>query len=176
MVLNGLEGTMDHGLLAGLIPPASAPVPSPFDFNKMTTDYFQYQLPSAICQNCGLSGCTCRSCPPVLQASNGSWAQCCGRKHAMAVVPPDAPMAPTSTKKLSNITTTAASCCTSTLQPESIGHSVPPLGGEEPDFSEFDFDQDFSMAEGTQPMDLSDFLMSELEGPKDDRGCCCGDP
>jgi len=52
------------------------------DFDKLSHDYFQYQLPSAICQTCGLNGCTCRNCPPVLQVSNGSWAQCCGRKHA----------------------------------------------------------------------------------------------
>ena len=56
---------------------------STFDFNKLSNDYFAYQFPSAICQTCGLNGCTCRNCPPVMQNfSTGSWAQCCGRKHA----------------------------------------------------------------------------------------------
>ncbi|KAK5136565.1 hypothetical protein LTR08_002909 [Meristemomyces frigidus] len=52
-------------------------------YDKFNIDYLAYQFPSAICQTCGLSGCTCRNCPPVMQNSNnGSWAQCCGRKHA----------------------------------------------------------------------------------------------
>ena len=52
-------------------------------YNKFNNDYFAYQFPSAMCQTCGLSGCTCRNCPPVMQnTENGSWAQMCGRKHA----------------------------------------------------------------------------------------------
>ncbi|RMY76451.1 hypothetical protein D0862_13741 [Hortaea werneckii] len=52
-------------------------------FERFANDYFNHQFPSAICQTCGLAGCTCRMCPPVLQNTvTGSWAQCCGRKHA----------------------------------------------------------------------------------------------
>ncbi|EME48821.1 hypothetical protein DOTSEDRAFT_30201 [Dothistroma septosporum NZE10] len=60
----------------------SSPLPA-FDYNHFENDYFKYQFPSAICQNCGLNGCTCRNCPPLFQNfDNSSWAQCCGRKHA----------------------------------------------------------------------------------------------
>jgi hypothetical protein len=60
-----------------------------FDFQRLQTDYFNYQFPSAICQNCGLYGCSCRNCPPVFQNfGTTSWAQYCGRKHAREAPPP----------------------------------------------------------------------------------------
>ena len=66
------SNAIDPGLNLAILPPQHV-----FDF-----DYFSYQLPSAICQSCGMSGCTCRSCPPTMQnAANGSWGQCCARKH-----------------------------------------------------------------------------------------------
>ncbi|TKA22269.1 hypothetical protein B0A50_08231 [Salinomyces thailandicus] len=67
--------------------------PQPSNYERFATAYFNHQFPSAICQTCGLAGCTCRMCPPVLQnVANGSWAQCCGRKHARTTtyVAPDA--------------------------------------------------------------------------------------
>ncbi|KAK4634054.1 hypothetical protein CLAFUW4_01774 [Fulvia fulva] len=69
----------------------SPPLPA-FDYNHFENDYFRYQFPSAICQNCGLNGCTCRNCPPVFQNfNNTSWAQCCGRKHARDPQPSPVP-------------------------------------------------------------------------------------
>lgn len=68
-------------------------------------DYFNFQFPGAICQQCGMADCTCRSCPTVLQNTmDGSWRQCCSRKHVHAG-PADvnAQAAPTTTK----------SCCSS---------------------------------------------------------------
>ncbi|KAK3672456.1 hypothetical protein LTR78_007763 [Recurvomyces mirabilis] len=54
-----------------------------FSMGDFMASYTAYQFPSAICQTCGLNGCTCRNCPPVMQdTTTGSWAQCCGRKHA----------------------------------------------------------------------------------------------
>lgn len=68
--------------------PQVSPQPPAFDWEKMQNDYFRYQFPSAICQNCGLNGCTCRNCPPVFQhPGTTSWAQCCGRKHAREPAP-----------------------------------------------------------------------------------------
>ena len=65
---------------------------STFEFEKMMADYSNYQLPSAICQNCGMSGCTCKNCPAVMQNfANGSWAQCCARKHTHMGPPPPHP-------------------------------------------------------------------------------------
>lgn len=62
--------------------------PPAFDFSRMQAQYYANQFPNAICQNCGLSGCTCRNCPPVFQNfMNSSWAQSCGRKHARDVQP-----------------------------------------------------------------------------------------
>jgi hypothetical protein len=76
---NPLSNTHDT-TITSILPPAPAPE---FDFSRLQADYFHYQFPSAICQNCGLSGCTCKNCPPVFQNyGTGSWAQCCGRKHA----------------------------------------------------------------------------------------------
>ncbi|SMY19512.1 unnamed protein product [Zymoseptoria tritici ST99CH_1A5] len=76
------------------LPAASRPssartyVAPAFDFDRMQAEYLAHQFPSAICQNCGLSGCTCRSCPPIFQSyGTTSWAQCCGRKHARDVQP-----------------------------------------------------------------------------------------
>lgn len=61
-----------------------------FDFDRWAQTYQAYQYPGAICQKCGLNGCTCRNCPPVMQNyGTSSWAQCCGRKHArMNPAPP----------------------------------------------------------------------------------------
>ncbi|KAK5765238.1 hypothetical protein LTS12_004495 [Elasticomyces elasticus] len=83
--------SFDHGLPSASMPQPELPLPSTFDFDKLQSDFLRYQYPSAICQTCGLNGCTCRNCPPLMQDSaNGSWAKCCGRKHARtaAYIPP----------------------------------------------------------------------------------------
>ena len=70
------------------------PPMSDAEFDRMMADYFVHQLPSALCQNCGLSGCTCRNCPTLLQNfQSGSWAQGCSRRHARATtqLPPPPP-------------------------------------------------------------------------------------
>ncbi|QIW96453.1 hypothetical protein AMS68_001971 [Peltaster fructicola] len=71
--------------------PGTSMAPQPtFDFDRWNQNYQIYQFPNAICQNCGLNGCTCRSCPPLMQNfQNTSWAQSCGRRHArIAPMPP----------------------------------------------------------------------------------------
>ncbi|KAH9826037.1 hypothetical protein Tdes44962_MAKER03820 [Teratosphaeria destructans] len=186
---------------------SQGPVPqptTPFDFNKLANDYFQYQLPSAICQTCGLSGCTCRSCPPVMQSfSNGSWAQCCGRKHARTAnyVPPNTAaqfQQPTTTLASQHPSTLvsqpnphdgsgfaaarASDCCQApkrTYEPE----TRPPPSSEQspsqslPDFSEFDPGADFAIPGVTDNLDLSEFLMADLDRPglqPEGGGCCAG--
>jgi hypothetical protein len=189
---------------------AAAPPQTPaFDFNKLSNDYFQYQLPSAICQTCGLNGCTCRNCPPVMQNfQNGSWAQCCGRKHARtaAYVPASAPAqyhqpAPTplphrhphdSHHDLSRpehpfadeplpfnrepgISSPHKRPYGADM-PQDTPHSLLSPQTSLPDYSEFDPGADFAIPDGPGHMDLSEFLMTELEKPapaESGGGCCC---
>lgn len=67
-------------------PNETLPALSGFDM-----DYFNFQFPGAICQQCGMANCTCRSCPTVLQSTmDGSWKQCCSRKHAFSGAAPAA--------------------------------------------------------------------------------------
>ncbi|KAK1071069.1 hypothetical protein LTR74_003718 [Friedmanniomyces endolithicus] len=184
------------------------PVTQPsFDFNKLQNDYYNYQFPSAICQTCGLSGCTCRNCPPVMQSSiNGSWAQCCGRKHARtaAYVAPTAAHAfqeelpvqtmnslPTTTgPSLSGQDVFAAEPQEPDLYAQQLFAPIPPFEGHEqldlyspplqlepesiPDFTPFDPGEAFALPESETNIDLSDYLMEELE-PTQSQGCCCGD-
>ncbi|KAK5115359.1 hypothetical protein LTR62_001559 [Meristemomyces frigidus] len=76
-------GTMDQPPNQLLDPLPRSQQEFSFNLDKLNSAYAAYQFPSAICQTCGLNGCTCRNCPPVMQNfATGSWAQCCGRKHA----------------------------------------------------------------------------------------------
>nr|POF08152.1 hypothetical protein CFP56_62732 [Quercus suber] len=153
-----------------------------FDYNKMTTDYFNYQLPNAICQNCGLSGCTCKHCPPVLQNfDNGSWAQCCGRKHARTLAPaksqPPAlasafaqPFQPSEDQSFAT-TQHSDDLPQFTSDPnvpiELAGMHSPAATSE---FTTFDLDHDMSLPmDVSTPLSLSDFLMSDLENPEKNR-------
>ncbi|KAK0356710.1 hypothetical protein LTR91_011654 [Friedmanniomyces endolithicus] len=197
---------------SGLMPDTNVSLEQPltqptFDFNKLQNDYYNYQFPSAICQTCGLSGCTCRNCPPVMQSSiNGSWAQCCGRKHARtaAYVAPTVPPAfeqQTTGQALHTLPTTTAHdqsgqdvFVAEPHEPDLFaqqlfapmplfdGHQQldlysPPLQLEPesiPDFTPFDPGEAFALPGSDANIDLSDYLMEELE-PSQSQGCCCGD-
>lgn len=175
---HGLNSTHDHSLSG----PLSPQIPH-FDLERLRTDYFNYQFPSAICQNCGLNGCTCKNCPPPFQNyGTGSWAQCCGRKHARDVQPNPAPVKVARTETYDSSMQSQAQ-----QQPVSVSHSqehfvattpfhldghdfangfvdlaLPHVEGH-PDFSTFDIDNDLLLADVGQPLDISEFLNSELE-------------
>ncbi|KXT08046.1 hypothetical protein AC579_1097, partial [Pseudocercospora musae] len=179
---NGPNDTMDHNMSD----PLSPQMPPAFNFERLRADYVTYQLPSAICQNCGLNGCTCKNCPPPFQSyGTGSWAQCCGRKHARDVQPSPAPI------KIARTDTYGASIHSQgpeQQQSESTSHAheaFPPsevfridnhgfegtFGGMEllpsapqSNFNAFDLDDDSILPEGTQHLDISDFLTSDLVG------------
>ncbi|KAK6437459.1 hypothetical protein LTR95_006339 [Oleoguttula sp. CCFEE 5521] len=71
--------------LGSTVPPDFGAIYTPptFDFDRWVQNYQTYQMPGAICQKCGLNGCTCRSCPTLMQnQSTTSWAHGCGRAHA----------------------------------------------------------------------------------------------
>jgi hypothetical protein len=156
-----------------------------FDFDKMMADYINYQLPSAICQNCGLNGCSCRNCPAVMQTESGSWAQGCARKHvrlgSVAAVQP-----------------ASGGCCSRNVVavpvPASEGHgvevemngSVHPLSQDAFGMMEMqtaDVDptltQDFSiedlkMIDASEPMDIHELLLNDIGGLEEPgQGCCC---
>lgn len=168
--------------------PAEQPlVPAPFDYDKMTSDYFSYQLPNAICQSCGLSGCTCKSCPPVLQNfSNGSWAQCCGRKHARSIAPATTQQPVQDSAYPHQLAPIDEPPFPAPQFQDVPQFADPALGLHSPaatsDFAAFELDPDLSMSDGPPQIDPSDFLMSDLDrlmndspsGEGDGGGCCCG--
>ncbi|KAK0310610.1 hypothetical protein LTR01_003764 [Friedmanniomyces endolithicus] len=191
----------------GLLPDANVSFDQPltqptFDFNKLQNDYYNYQFPSAICQTCGLSGCTC-----LMQSSiNGSWAQCCGRKHARtaAYVAPteahafqqEAPaqtldtLASTTGHDVAEQDVFAAEPPSPDLFAQQPFPPLPPFQGHQqlelyspplqlepesiPDFTPFDPGEAFALPESDANLDLSEYLMEELE-PTQSQGCCCGD-
>lgn len=159
-----------------------SPPPPAFDFNRLQADYLNYQFPSAICQNCGLSGCTCRNCPPVFQNfGTTSWAQCCGRKHAR-----DAPSISAPQKVARTATYEPLPNIVPSSQPD---HALPPPaphpekepfqtrdsgfaadfqdsqlshGNVSLDLDPFQLDHDLLLPDGTE-LDISEFLMSDLD-------------
>ncbi|KAM0719567.1 hypothetical protein Q7P37_003697 [Cladosporium fusiforme] len=166
-------------------PPYEQPYVQPaFDFERWTQEYQAYQYPGAICQKCGLNGCTCRNCPPVMQNfGTTSWAQCCGRKHARQGpqrLPPHSqpqiaptPMAqfPTNGHPLTH------------QPPVDFGYpaqhtpqqqhmdmhlmsSPPPQTQQHMN----GFDHNFDMPDATDPVAYSDFLLSELDRPSHSEG------
>ncbi|CAK4032462.1 hypothetical protein AC579_1097 [Lecanosticta acicola] len=169
-----------------------SPQPPAFDWNKMQNDYFRYQFPGAICQNCGLNGCTCRNCPPVFQhPGTTSWAQCCGRKHARDVQP--TPIAQKVLRTEDSRDTAQArqsqpghrdapssSCCQSAPQQTFVQdapfevdathfgegfHDLELLSphGDANFLGELDMARDMLLPDATAPLDLSDFLLSDLD-------------
>lgn len=151
--------------------PNQEPPSSTYTFNldKAMQDFYNYQFPGAICQNCGLSGCTCKSCPAVMQnSSTGSWAQCCSRKHTRtatvrAVGP--APMLMHQQLQQSNSTTYDMSNATQNYDMTSLQQGQDQLTAQ-------NFNIDDITMQGQDPMDISEFLMTDLERPT--HGCCCG--
>lgn len=162
-------------------PPYEQPYVQPtFDFDRWTREYQAYQYPGAICQKCGLNGCTCRNCPPVMQNyGTTSWAQCCGRKHArQGPQPPAAPMA--------HMPPNGHSHAQPHIQPHtqqqpvnfgyptqhaqqqrmSISTMSPP--SQPPDLNSFD--HNFDMPDVSDPVAYSDFLLDELDRPSHTQG------
>ncbi|KAK3051544.1 hypothetical protein LTR09_007199 [Extremus antarcticus] len=144
--------------------PSQDPIPSTLDFDKMMADYFSYQFPSAICQNCGMNGCTCRNCPAVMQNfESGSWAQCCSRKHVRYAA--QVPMPGTQAAHPEGHVDGQGASQVAGLQ-----------GALDPTFTQDMQVDDLKMLDdGTQPMDLSEFLLNDLEEQRPSGGCCCGD-
>ncbi|KAK5170122.1 uncharacterized protein LTR77_004706 [Saxophila tyrrhenica] len=144
------------------LPSHPDPNPSTLDFDKMMADYFSYQFPSAICQNCGMNGCTCRNCPAVMQSfESGSWAQCCSRKHVKyaAQIPMTGTAAPAGSVEVG--------------QGQGGGEMQ---GAVDPASTTQNMQVDeLGMMEGTEPMDLSEFLLDDLQEQPPSGGCCCGD-
>ncbi|EME88284.1 uncharacterized protein MYCFIDRAFT_209763 [Pseudocercospora fijiensis CIRAD86] len=185
---NGLNGTLDHTMSG----PLSPQIPPAFDLDRLRADYFSYQFPSAICQNCGLSGCTCKNCPPPFQSyGTGSWAQCCGRKHARDVQPSPAPIkiartntydvsihsqVPEQQQSVSTSHAQEAFAAGDIFRTENHGFGDAfegieiPSATTQPNFDTFDLDDDLILPEGTQHLDISEFLTSDLVGPNQNTG------
>lgn len=155
-----------------------APAPA-FDFARLQADYFNYQFPSAICQNCGLNGCTCRNCPPVFQNfGTTTWAQYCGRKHARDLQPTPPPVA----QKVPRTDSWAAAPVPLSapigppaqdgnfgtnnmfaLNSQNFSQDFPnlDLAADHADFESFDLGPDFAIGAADQ-LNLSEFLMTDL--------------
>lgn len=145
-----------------------------FNFDRWQHDYQAYQFPNAICQNCGLNGCTCRSCPPLMQNfGTTSWAQSCGRRHArIAPAPPastlQSPLQPTVMQPSQQHQHIPQQ---HTLQPtSSAAHANGITSDHDVDFDMMDahssvLDQDFGMSGSADPLEYSDFLINELDRP-----------
>ena len=140
--------------------------PAAFDFDKLTSDYINYRFPFAICQKCGLNGCTCRNCPPVMQnSSNGSWGQGCARKHTLSNL-----MLAPAPQRLQD---------QDHVQPhaqQAIPADIDMTSGVDPCCApDLNFD-DFKMSDA-EITDLAKYLESELDQPMDlpSSGCCCED-
>lgn len=156
-----------------------------FNYERMTADYYSHQFPSAICQKCGLNGCTCKNCPATMQNfGTSSWAQSCRKNHAM--VPPTPAPVPAQVQVQEPHHSSQA-----TFEPP--GHSSfqiqyppPPEQAqylepsfelpEDPDFLDIsqiehaqprfdDFDPDLMMAEAPDSLSYGEFLLSELDRP-----------
>lgn len=162
-----------------------------FDFDRWNQTYQAYQYPGAICQKCGLNGCTCRNCPPVMQNyGTSSWAQCCGRKHARMA--PAAPQLQPAAQfqmpqpQTSQVSTPSQDMHAAAHHPEQVSMPDYTHSATQPAM-DFDFelppdvdmnilssphangmngfDHNFDMDNGTDPVLYSDYLMTELDRP-----------
>ncbi|GAB7365584.1 hypothetical protein MBLNU230_g6655t1 [Neophaeotheca triangularis] len=166
-------------------PPPQPYQPAPFDYDRLMATYQSYQYPNAICQKCGLNGCTCSNCPPTMQNFiTGSWAQCCGRTHAMApkatafAPPPQMlatqPQTQTPTASLNGNANSHESYPPDIFDPQHQLHepmglpsTQAPVGYEgfgNPDDLMLGLSDDGATA-GNRDLDLSDFLMEGLDRP-----------
>jgi hypothetical protein len=153
-----------------------------FDFDRWNREYQAYQQPGAICQKCGLNGCTCRNCPPVMQNyGTTSWAQCCGRKHAKfgpqpprqtlpppQVAAPAAQMAPNGHPHVQHQQSVDFGFPAQHPQQQrmSMGMISPPPQPQELNT----FDHNFDMPDASDPVAYSDFLLDELDRPSHTHG------
>lgn len=159
--------------------------PPAFDFNRMQEQYYANQFPNAICQNCGLSGCTCRNCPPIFQNPyNTSWAQCCGRKHARDVQPiTPAPAKMPRTENYSGEGLRAQASNHASFMPDAYHQSEEVLFGnatgqygdafqgmdprppdeQQQGFEGFELDHGLLLPDPGQHLDISEFLLSDLD-------------
>lgn len=155
-----------------------------FDFDRWNREYQAYQQPGAICQKCGLNGCTCRNCPPVMQNyGTTSWAQCCGRKHAkfgpqppqpprqpLAPQPQAAPPAHMPPNGHSHVHQQSVDFGFPAQHPQqqrmSMGMISPPPQPQELNT----FDHNFDMTDAPDPVAYSDFLLDELDRPSHSNG------
>lgn len=153
-----------------------------FDFQRLQTDYFNYQFPSAICQNCGLYGCSCRNCPPVFQNfGTTSWAQYCGRKHVRDVQPILPVVAPNIAHPqpwLAEQSTSAGQCCQPAVHDGFIQAPQFPLPDQNFDlnfsdldmvppvdplaFDPFDLESDLMLPTDANDLNLGEYLVSDL--------------
>ncbi|KAF2214835.1 hypothetical protein CERZMDRAFT_82744 [Cercospora zeae-maydis SCOH1-5] len=185
----GQVGELHGTILPSVLTPTQS---STYDFERLQADYYHYQFPNAICQNCGVSGCTCKNCPPPFQnPGTGSWAQCCSRKHAREPTPGAVPK---KVQRSSNYDGTrgihqhsqsqqlTGDCCGSSAQQELNGGQDPVQlddGSVVPtDFDAFNLDHEFVMPDGSAPLNIADYLSVDLDAdPPDDSqnlgGCCC---
>lgn len=129
--------------------------------DKSIPDYLTWQFPSVICQSCGLSGCTCRSCPAVMQNVNdGSWAQCCSRKHVQAADAANIPALPSQPQVTNDGVLMGV---------DGFGMDSLKFGGDQP----FPTDGvDFGGPAEADLVDFNQFVVTDPEPPS--RGCCCG--
>ena len=149
------------------------PPATPLPRDKLMEDYYAYQFPSAICQNCGLFGCNCRSCPPTMQSFDGSWAKCCSRKHVR-------------TAELAQRGIGLSSVALEHQDMRALSLAVDPMlagdgnnynlaglkpGGDQPFSPDFTMN-DFGIPGAVPAMDFNDLVMTDPELPS--KGCCCG--
>ena len=163
----------------------SSTIAGAIDFERLQADYFNYQFPSAICQNCGLNGCTCKNCPPVFQNfGTTSWAQCCGRKHARDVQPQTAqkvsrlrPSAAGAQETLSPVADTSDNHLNGGLsQPSTNGMSWQSSDLPPSELDSLGFGNGIIMPDDPMALDISEFLVSDLDRSEESTGgCCCGD-
>lgn len=164
-------------------PPYQQPYVQPvFDFDRWTREYYAYQQPGAICQKCGLNGCTCRNCPPVMQNyGTTSWAQCCGRKHAKFGPQPPQPPRQTLPPQPQAQAAPAAHVPPNGqphVHQQSVDFGFPAQHQQQqrlsmgmispppPQPQELNtFDHNFDMTDAPDPVAYSDFLLDELDRP-----------
>lgn len=160
-------------------PPYEQPYVQPtFDFDRWTRDYQAYQYPGAICQKCGLNGCTCRNCPPVMQNyGTTSWAQCCGRKHArQGPQPPQipqpqaAPVAHMPPNGHSHAHQPSVDFGFPAQHPQEQRMSMSILSPPSQPQDLNSFDHNFDMPDASDPVAYSDFLLDELDRPSHTHG------
>lgn len=156
-------------------PPQSAQLQTPVELqrNQWMEDYYNYQFPSAICQNCGLHGCNCRSCPAVMQnAMDGSWATCCSRKHVrnaeVAALGINHSSVALEHQDIQQLQPQIGSGLSNQVKDHGITGLKP--GGDQPFSPSFTMDE--ASLQSAADQDFMEWVMPDLDLPS--HGCCCG--